>query len=116
MTRSSAIRHPYAADGPRTETCCCALQAQHAAAVVNELSQEMMKVLEQHPINQQRRAEGKNAANVVLLRGCGSRINVDSFEKLHGMKACLIAPTKIIAGNTVQRVGDIAGYGIVCAV
>lgn len=57
-----------------------------------------MKHLKQHPINKQRIAEGKNPANAVLLRGCGSRITVDSFEKLHGMKGCLIAPTKIIAG------------------
>lgn len=84
---------------------CCVLtyglQAKHTAAVVNELSGEMMKILENHPINAQRRAEGKNPANVVLLRGCGSRINVDSFEQLHGMKACLVAPTKIIAGMSL---------------
>jgi hypothetical protein len=35
----------------------------------------------------------------VLLKGCGSRISVTSFEQLHGMKACLVAPTKIIAGD-----------------
>jgi 2,3-bisphosphoglycerate-independent phosphoglycerate mutase len=75
------------------------LQAQHTAAVVNELSNEMRKLLQDHPINQQRRAEGKAPANVVLLRGCGSRISVPSFEQLHGMKACLVAPTKIIAGT-----------------
>jgi 2,3-bisphosphoglycerate-independent phosphoglycerate mutase len=75
------------------------LQAQHTAAVVNELSSEMQKLLQNHPINNQRRAEGKMPANVVLLRGCGSRINVPSFEQLHGMKACLVAPTKIIAGD-----------------
>jgi 2,3-bisphosphoglycerate-independent phosphoglycerate mutase len=75
------------------------LQAQHTAAVVNELSSEMQKLLQDHPINDQRRAEGKAPANVVLLRGCGSRIDVPSFEQLHGMKACLVAPTKIIAGK-----------------
>ncbi|WIA32441.1 hypothetical protein OEZ86_003263 [Tetradesmus obliquus] len=73
-------------------------EAQHTAAVVNELSSELHKLLQHHPINQQRRAEGKAPANCVLLRGCGSRISVPSFEQLHGMKACLVAPTKIIAG------------------
>eukprot|EP00775_Hariotina_reticulata_P006509 gene6509-6736_t len=70
----------------------------HTAAVVNELTREMGKVLEAHPINKQRLARGESPANMVLLRGCGSRINVASFEQLHGMKACLVAPTKIIAG------------------
>ena len=32
------------------------------------------QVLEAHPINAQRVAEGKPPANVVLLRGCGSRL------------------------------------------
>lgn len=31
-------------------------------------------MLEAHPINAQRVAEGKPPANVVLLRGCGSRL------------------------------------------
>jgi 2,3-bisphosphoglycerate-independent phosphoglycerate mutase len=42
--------------------------------VVNELSNEMRRVLESHSINAQRVAEGLNPANVVLLRGCGCRI------------------------------------------
>lgn len=32
------------------------------------------QVLEAHPIHAQRVAEGKPPANVVLLRGCGSRL------------------------------------------
>ena len=34
----------------------------------------MQRVLQDHPVNQQRRAEGKPPANAVLLRGCGSRL------------------------------------------
>ena len=49
-------------------------EAAHTAAVVNELSDEMQKRLVDHPINRQRAAEGRNPANVVLLRGCGSRL------------------------------------------
>lgn len=73
-------------------------QAAHTAAVVNELSAEIRKVLEAHPINAERRSAGQPPANVVLLRGCGSRIAVPSFAQLHGMAGCLVAPTKIIAG------------------
>ena len=49
------------------------LEAAHTADVVNALSGAMQAALEEHPVNVQRRAEGKGAANVVLLRGCGSR-------------------------------------------
>ncbi|CAI9109965.1 OLC1v1009915C2 [Oldenlandia corymbosa var. corymbosa] len=73
-------------------------EAKHTAEVVNELSCEISKILVAHPLNAKRAAEGKNIANVVLLRGCGIRIEVPPFEKLHGLWPCMVAPTKIIAG------------------
>lgn len=51
-------------------------EAKHTAAVVNELSRKISKILVSHPLNAKRSAEGKNIANVVLLRGCGIRIEV----------------------------------------
>ncbi len=44
------------------------------------------------------RSQGLPVANVVLLRGCGSRIRVPDFQQLHGMRGVIVAPTKIIAG------------------
>ncbi|KAK6230762.1 hypothetical protein QUC31_002280 [Theobroma cacao] len=73
-------------------------EARHTAAVVNELSKEISRILVSHPLNAKRLAEGKNIANVVLLRGCGIRIEVPPFEKKHGLWPCMVAPTKIIAG------------------
>lgn len=73
-------------------------EAKHTAAVVNELSKEISKILVAHPLNAKRATEGKAIANVVLLRGCGIRIEVPSFEKQHGLWPCMVAPTKIIAG------------------
>ena len=43
---------------------------------MNELSREMTRILEQHPINQARIASGRNPANSVILRGCGSCLDV----------------------------------------
>lgn len=73
-------------------------EAKNTAAVVNELSKEISRILVAHPLNAQRAAEGKNIANVVLLRGCGIRIEVPHFETIHGLWPCMVAPTKIIAG------------------
>ncbi|KAJ3681027.1 hypothetical protein LUZ60_015516 [Juncus effusus] len=73
-------------------------EAKNTAALVNELSKEITKILASHPINAKRKEEVKNIANVVLLRGCGIRIEVASFEKKHGLVPCMVAPTKIIAG------------------
>ncbi|XP_078443248.1 uncharacterized protein LOC144712799 [Wolffia australiana] len=73
-------------------------EAKNTAAVVNQLSEEMSKLLIAHPLNHKRAAEGKTIANVVLLRGCGIRIEVPSFVEKHGLRPCMVAPTKIIAG------------------
>ncbi|KAL6136712.1 hypothetical protein ACLB2K_062007 [Fragaria x ananassa] len=73
-------------------------EARHTAKVVNELSKEISKILIAHPLNAKRASEGKNIANVVLLRGCGIRIEVSPFAKKHGLWPCMVAPTKIIAG------------------
>ncbi|KAF5735651.1 hypothetical protein HS088_TW15G01162 [Tripterygium wilfordii] len=62
-------------------------EARHTAAVVNELSREISRVLISHPLNANRAAEGKNIANLV-----------QPFEKKHGLRPCMVAPTKIIAG------------------
>jgi len=34
----------------------------------------------------------------VLLRGAGMKINVEPFDKVHGLKAFMVAPTAIING------------------
>ncbi|KAJ4976598.1 hypothetical protein NE237_001704 [Protea cynaroides] len=68
-------------------------EAKHTAAVVNELSKELSKILVSHPLNAKRAAEGKNIANVVLLRGCGIRIEVSCLELL---KQCVGFLTFII--------------------
>ncbi|KAI8534320.1 hypothetical protein RHMOL_Rhmol10G0081200 [Rhododendron molle] len=73
-------------------------EAKHTASVVNALSKEMSWILASHPLNAKRAAEGKNIANVVLLRGCGIRIEVPPFAEKHGLWPCMVAPTKIIAG------------------
>ncbi len=71
---------------------------ERTARVVNAVSDRIREVLRAHPLNKEREREGKAAANVVLLRGCGSLLELPSFEEKHGVRACMVAPTKIIAG------------------
>ncbi|MED6147146.1 hypothetical protein PIB30_041318 [Stylosanthes scabra] len=73
-------------------------EARNTADVVNELSKEITKILVSHPVNATRAAQGKNIANVVLLRGCGIRIEVPPFINKYDLWPCMVAPTKIIAG------------------
>jgi len=73
--------------------------AVHTAQVVNAASDCIRSILREHPVNTERRAQGKDAANVILLRGCGCRLSLDDFNAKHGFaSSCMVAPTKIIAG------------------
>jgi 2,3-bisphosphoglycerate-independent phosphoglycerate mutase len=76
--------------------------------LVNYVSDRMRAVLEAHPINAERVAAGKPPANVVLLRGAGARLtglppfgaalSDAAAPRTPPLRACLVAPTKIIAG------------------
>ncbi|KAJ6738742.1 hypothetical protein OIU74_003670 [Salix koriyanagi] len=56
-------------------------EARHTAAVVNELSREISRILVSHPLNAKARQQ-----------------KVPSFQDKHGLWPCMVAPTKIIAG------------------
>ena len=73
-------------------------EAIYTAKVVNALSDTFRRALEDHPINKERKAQGKEVANVILLRGPGMRLNVQPFSERHGLRTFMIAPTAIIAG------------------
>jgi 2,3-bisphosphoglycerate-independent phosphoglycerate mutase len=51
--------------------------------LTNELSEVLYNVLIEHPINKERIKVGKNPINCVLLRGCGSCIDVSSKGELY---------------------------------
>jgi 2,3-bisphosphoglycerate-independent phosphoglycerate mutase len=44
--------------------------------LVNELAREIARVLDGHVVNRERVAAGRPPANAVLLRGCGSCLDV----------------------------------------
>lgn len=73
-------------------------EAQYTANVVNALSDTFRRALEKHSINIQRKRDGKQVANVILLRGPGMRLQVQSFYDRHKLRTFMIAPTAIIAG------------------
>lgn len=78
--------------------------AEMTADLVNKLSQAMVKVLSQEPINLAREKQGLPTANIVILRGCGVKIKLDPFFKRHGLNGFAICPTCILNGLS-QSIG-----------
>ncbi|EGR27567.1 hypothetical protein IMG5_194300 [Ichthyophthirius multifiliis] len=73
-------------------------EGNYTAQIVNSLSDEIHRVLENHPLNKERAKKGLVKANIVLLRGAGMKLKVETFEDKHKIKPFMIAPTAIING------------------
>src|SRR2546428_3689603 len=67
-------------------------EAVKSAALVNEFGFKTRQVLDAHPVNRQRRKQGKKPANFVLMRDAGTtRPDVQTFHEKWGLKAVMIA-------------------------
>lgn len=73
-------------------------RALYTCRVVMAASAALADVLRTHPINEERAAAGKRPANIVLLRGASLRSFIPGFERRHGLKGFMVAPTCIIRG------------------
>jgi 2,3-bisphosphoglycerate-independent phosphoglycerate mutase len=61
--------------------------SKRAAELVNSFSSQAMKILDEAKVNQERKSDGKKAANMLLFRDAGSFIpKLPSFEEKHHYK------------------------------
>lgn len=72
------------------------------AKICQALSDEIRRLLEIHPINVERVKQGLPAANCVLLRGCGIKLEAQPIGERFNTKPVTICPTCVIAGITMS--------------
>jgi 2,3-bisphosphoglycerate-independent phosphoglycerate mutase len=80
-------------------------EAVMSSALVNEFGFKVRQTLDLHPVNQQRRRDGKKPANFVLMRDAGtSRPKIEPFRKKWNMKAAMIAdlPAELGIGRLLE--------------
>ena len=77
----------------------------------DEVLREMMKksfdILKDHPINIERKRQGKNPANSIWFWGAGTRPSLTSFEEKTGKKGVMISAVDLLKGIAVG-----AGMGL----
>lgn len=79
-------------DIPRCEPLNDSPEAVKSSAMVNEFGFKTRQVLDPHPINEERRKQGKKPANFVLMRDAGTtRPTVQSFRERWGLKPVMVA-------------------------
>ncbi len=83
-------------------------EAEFTAKVLNKFLRVSRKVLDEHPVNVQRRKNGKPQGNELLLRGPGMVPKLTSFEEQHGMRAACVSAIPMISG-----IGGLLGMAVV---
>ncbi|GBE56499.1 cofactor-independent phosphoglycerate mutase [archaeon BMS3Bbin16] len=79
-----------------------------SAARLNKMILDSKSVLESHPVNKRRAAEGKNPANMIWLWGQGRAPSIKPFHMRYGVKGAVISAVDLIKG-----IGIYAGMEIV---
>lgn len=98
-------------DIPKCDPLDNSADATTSAALVNEFGFKTRQVLDPHPVNQQRRKEGKKPANFVLMRDAGTiRPEIQGFSEKWGLNAAMVAdlPAELgigrLLGMTVKEI------------
>ena len=73
-------------------------------AFIRQMMYDSLEMLDEHEINQRRRDEGLNAANMIWPWGHGRRPQLPSFLSKYGLRAATIAAVDLIKG-----IGNAAG-------
>jgi 2,3-bisphosphoglycerate-independent phosphoglycerate mutase len=69
------------------------------AALVNEFTEQVIKLLKDHPINQERIKAGKNPMNAILVRDPGTRYpRIEPISKKYGVKAASMVDMPVEIG------------------
>ncbi|MGD9559237.1 MAG: 2,3-bisphosphoglycerate-independent phosphoglycerate mutase [Oscillospiraceae bacterium] len=80
-----------------------------AAAGLCELMALAHEILQEHPLNAERRRAGKLPANGLWFWAQGVALGLPSFEKEHGVRGFVVSAVPL-----VQGIGALAGMDVVC--
>ncbi|RZN65238.1 MAG: 2,3-bisphosphoglycerate-independent phosphoglycerate mutase [Candidatus Methanoliparum thermophilum] len=72
--------------------------AEKTAEILNDFVEQSIKILSNHPINEERKKRGLPIANVILPRGAGIVPVVEKFEEKYGLKGAAVAATGLVIG------------------
>ncbi len=66
-----------------------------------EMMKKSYEILSRHPINEERRKQGKNPANSCWFWGAGTKPSLDSFEEKTGKRGAMISAVDLLKGIAI---------------
>ncbi len=107
LSRHVTENDPHALDAAvhafRPEMGCNDEAARRTAAALNNLVNKSYEILDNHPVNQQRKRDAKEPANYLLIRGAADLPRLNSIGTIYGVCGA------VIAGGALYR-----GVGLAC--
>jgi 2,3-bisphosphoglycerate-independent phosphoglycerate mutase len=73
-------------------------ESNRAARILNTFVRKSYEILNQHPVNVRRRAEGLPPANIVVPRGVGKSPDLPHFDELRLVKSACIVEVGLVKG------------------
>jgi 2,3-bisphosphoglycerate-independent phosphoglycerate mutase len=73
-------------------------EAKWTADIVNRISRQVIEVLNDQPVNRERRKKGLPPGNAILIRGAGVVPHIPPFEERYGVKGAVVAAAGLIIG------------------
>ena len=70
-------------------------------SVLRDFMERSFDILNQHPLNQWRAAEGKHKGNSLWYWGAGTRPSLQSFQKKTGLKGAMVSAVDLLKGIAV---------------
>ncbi len=80
--------------------------------IFREMMERSFEILNNHPLNVKRAAEGKNKANSLWFWGAGTKPSIQNFEEKTGLKGAMISAVDLLKGIAVgagMQVLDVPG-------
>ena len=78
-------------------------------AVFRQMMEKSFDILNNHPLNLQRAAQGKNKANSIWFWGAGTRPSLSNFKEKTGLDGAMISAVDLLKGIAVG-----AGMQVIC--
>ncbi len=78
------------------------------ASALYGMMKKSCELLKEHPVNKTRISKGRRPANGIWLWGEGVRAELESFEKLYGLKGSMISAVDLLKG-----IGKFSGMNVV---
>lgn len=75
--------------------------------VLIQLIKQSVETLKNHPVNVERRAQGKREANAIWFWGMGTKPTLESFEEKYKLRGAMISATDLLRGIAVGAGMDV---------